>query len=303
MRTWWLLGVLLLPRLAGAAGPWPAEAHTRALKLTHLDPAFARNMSGACWNPSNRTFWVCCNGPGLFWALVADGAGGWRIAANAAGVKARWAADGDLEGICQRDFTQPLVYLMDENGFIKEFDVAEFGVTKLRRQWDIRAWCPQVNGRGPEAITFVPDEWLRRQGFRNAAGQRCVSTNGMRGVMLVGSQIGGCVHAFDLNATNSTCTYLGSNLTARAETADLDFDRAAGRLYIWHNLGPNDLEVATLNSTLQGRQRKLHTVAEYRGPRPGNLEGFALGPGGLCLITDDDNAGNEGVVIYRHFKR
>ena len=102
-----VLGTLLLPGVLLAASPWPAEPHTQALSLTGLDPAFVRNMSGACWNPSNQTFWVCCNGLGMFWALTADAAGNWHIATNAVGTKARWAATGDLEGICQRDFTQP----------------------------------------------------------------------------------------------------------------------------------------------------------------------------------------------------
>lgn len=102
------------------------------------------------------------------------------------------------------------------------------------------------------------------------------------------------------DATNDT--YLGRFRSSQGETAGLDFDRATGKLYIWHNIGPNFLEVTSLRSTRQGDERKLDTVQEYTGPRPGNLEGFAVGPAGTCLVTDDDNAQNEGVTLYRRFK-
>ncbi len=110
-----LLGMTLSQSLF-AVSPWPAESNTSALKLTSLDSDFTAHMSGASWNPSNRTFWVCNNNPGIFWALVQDGAGSWRIATNASGTQARWSVGGDLEGICQADFTKPIVYLMNENG-------------------------------------------------------------------------------------------------------------------------------------------------------------------------------------------
>jgi hypothetical protein len=101
-------------------------------------------------------------------------------------------------------------------------------------------------------------------------------------------------------------TYCGSNQTARAETADLAFDRVTGKLYIWHNTGPNYLEVAELNSTLNGGVRRFRTLIEYTGPRSGNLEGFALvstpETNDWCMITDDSNANDEGVVLYRQFR-
>ena len=139
-----------------AVSPWPAESNTLALKLTGLDADFTANMSGASWNPSNRTFWVCNNNPGIFWALVQDATGNWRIATNASGTSARWSVGGDLESICQTDFTKPIVYLMNEDGWIIEYDVSTYGVAITNRLWDIRAYCPETSGDGPEAITFEP---------------------------------------------------------------------------------------------------------------------------------------------------
>jgi len=289
-----------------AASPWPAEASGTATNLTGLDPEFTSDMSGAYWNGSNRTFWVCCNNPGTFWALQQDASGNWQIATNAAGTKARWSAGGDLEGICQVNDSAQAVVLLDEDGWIRQYDVANYGVVNQTRSWDIRAYCPEVSGNGPEAITFVPDDWLRREGFRDNSGALRSSSNGMGGLMFVGSQIGGYVHVFDLNPSANTFTYCGSNQTSRAETADLAFDRATGKLYIWHNIGANFLEVAELNSTLNGSVRRLRTLIEYTGPRTGNLEGFALvstpETNDWCLMTDDGNENGEGVVLYQQFR-
>ena len=92
---------LWLPTSLQAANPWPGESSSAALKLTSLDPEFTSDISGAYWNGTARTFWVCRNNPGTFWALQQNSNGIWQIATNASRTKARWAAGGDLEGICQ----------------------------------------------------------------------------------------------------------------------------------------------------------------------------------------------------------
>jgi hypothetical protein len=75
--------LLTLATRGTAAEPWPAEAWTSAKTLTHLDPAFKDDMSGACYNPETETFWVCCNGkPSAFWALKSDQNGSLVVASN-----------------------------------------------------------------------------------------------------------------------------------------------------------------------------------------------------------------------------
>jgi hypothetical protein len=305
-RCLWILAAA--PLSVSALSPWPAESNTSTsvVKLTSLDSEFTHDMSGASWNPSNRTFWVCNNNPGIFWALVQDAAGNWRIATNAAGTQARWTVGGDLEGICLGDYTKPIVYLLNEDGYIIEYNVSTYGVGVTNRVWDIHTICPETSGNGPEAITFVPNEWLQREGFRNNSNQLYTATNGMGGLMFVGSQIGGYVHVFDLKTNANTFTYLGSNQTSRTETADLAFDRATGKLYVWHNISSNFLEVAELNSAVTGGVRRLRTLIEYVGPRTGNLEGFGLvstpETNNWCMITDDANDNSEGVMLYRQFR-
>lgn len=299
--------VLLVLRSIHAASPWPAETSGSALKLTALDPEFTSDMSGAYWNGVTRTFWVCCNNPGTFWALQQNAAGNWQIATNAAGTEARWSPGGDFEGICQVNESSPFVFVMDEGGWIRQYDVANYGVVSQVRAWDISDYCPEVSGNGPEAITFVPDDWLRREGFRDNSGALRSSSNGMGGLMFVGTQIGGFIHVFDLSTNASTYSYCGSNQTSRAETADLTFDRGTGKLYVWHNTGANYLEVAELNSTVNNSVRRLRTLIEYTGPRStGNLEGFALvstpETNDWCLMTDDSNYNDEGVALYQQFR-
>lgn len=304
-RDFFVLAVLFSAVNSGtsmAALPWPGESNAQAVQLTRVDPELnADNMSGAAWNPVTRTLWLA-NNSGRFYALVEDGAGSFQVATNAAGTKARWKPGGDLESICQVDFTQPIVYLLDEGGWIREYDVSQYGVVKQNRSWDIRAHCPEINGSGPEGLTFVPDEWLRRQGFRRANGDLYTSTNGMGGLMFVGHQTQGYVYVFDLSRVNNRQACVGRYLTGQSETAGLEFDRDTGKLWIWHNTGGNYAEVAELNSAVSGADRRLRQICEYAGPRTGNLEGFAVASAdNWCFVTDDNNAHGDAVVWYRRF--
>ena len=309
--TWHLFSFaffLLAASSAHAADPWPAESNTSAVQLTSIDSGLnAANWSGAFWNPDARRLWLACNS-GYFWALAEDGAGRFQVATNAAGVQAKWSPGGDLEAICQTDSDTDLVYLMDENGWIREYDVRTNGVINATRSWDVQALCPETDGSGGEGLAFIPDEFLRRQGFCDANGNLYVSTNGMGGLMFIGYQYDGFVYALDLNRTFNTYGFVGRYKTGRTETADLEFDRASGKLYVWHNTGSNYLEVVELHSVVDGADRRLRPLAEYVGPRTGNLEGFAVVPSaatndsGGCILTDDDNQDQEAVTWYRQFQ-
>lgn len=307
-----MLTALLSGSLAvSAADPWPAETNTVAVQVTGIDPGLnASNWSGAFWNPDTRMLWLA-NNSGYFWALVEGGPLGMQVATNAAGTPAKWTSSGDFEGICQTDSDTNLVYVMDENGYIREYDIRTHGVINETHVWDIRTQCPEAGGSsGGEGLAFIPDEYLRRQHFCQTNGAPYASTNGMGGLMFVGYQADGYVHAFDLNRTHNSYGYVGRYKTGQSETADLAFDRATGQLYIWHNPSNiNYLEVVELNSYVEGSVRRLRPLAEYLGPRNGNLEGFALVPAastndrGGCIVTDDNNLpAGEAVVWYREFR-
>ena len=293
---------------ARAADPWPGEASTAAVRLTDVDAGLdINNWSGAFWNPATRRLWLVCNNPGSFWALRENGAGGFHVATNAAGAKAQWAPGGDLEAICQAD-RDDTVLVMDENGYIREYDVSDFGAANPLHAWNLRAVCTNTANSGGEGIAFVPDEYLRRQGFCDSNGVPRQSARGMGGLTFVGYQQDGFVYVFDLDRTGDAWDFVGRYQTGRAETADLEFDRATGRLFVWHNTGSNYLETVELRSVVSGSNRRLRPLAETVGPRTGNLEGFALVPSaatndsGGCVLTDDDNLNREAVMWYRQFQ-
>ena len=293
---------------ARAAAPWPGEAPAAAVRLTDVDAGLdVKNWSGAFWNPATRRLWLVCNNPGSFWALRENGAGGFQVATNAAGTKAQWAPGGDLEAICQAD-RDDTVLVMDENGYIREYDVSDFGTANPLHAWNLRAVCTNTANSGGEGIAFVPDEYLRRQGFCDSNGVPRQSARGMGGLAFVGYQQDGFIYVFDLDRTGDAWDFVGRYQTGRAETADLEFDRATGRLFVWHNTGSNYLETVELRSVVSGSNRRLRPLAETVGPRTGNLEGFALVPSaatndsGGCVLTDDDNLNREAVMWYRQFQ-
>ena len=291
--------------------PWPGETWQEAIVLTTLETTdFNSNMSSAAWNPITRTFWVCRNGgPSACWALVEDGAGSFKIATNESGTAARFVsgAGGDFEGICQVDYNEASVYIMTEVvDLIKKYNVSVYGTFTFVREWDVSDYVPAYDGtRGSEGITFVPDEWLTYYNFVDGNGNPYpASVNGMGGLMFVCHQNGGRVYVFDLSPTSSTVTFVGAYKTRRDESADLEFDRSNGHLYIWHNTGDNYLEVTTLSSYVNG-ERYLTPIAEFLSPKGGNLEGIGILPASdsnnWCLITDDSNQDGAALMWFRSF--
>ncbi len=311
MKTQWPLLIVCatIATIALAENPWPAERNTNAISLTSIDAGLnTANWSGAFWNPDTRTLWLACNS-GYFWALVENDSGSFIVATNSSGTTAKWTPGGDLEGICQASSAPNRVYLMDENGYIREYDVSQYGEVHQTLSWNIINQCPEVgDASGGEGIAFVPDDWLRRQAFCDSNGVPYTSTNGMGGLMLVGYQADGFVYAFDLAPVSNAYAFVGRYQTGRSETADLYFDTPTGQLYVWHNTGSNYLEVVELHSDVNGSNRRLLQLAEYVGPRTGNLEGFTLLPSaptnntGGCILTDDNNLNGEAIVWYQHFQ-
>lgn len=265
-------------------------------------------MSGASWNPKTRTFWVCCNGrPSAFWALKKSSSGNLVIDTDDSQTQAKYVLDGgDLEGICQVDFDSSRVCLMFEGeDLIKEFDVSTYGKAVLETQWDISAYVPTKGGLGSEGITFVPNEWLLKSGFVDPKGNPYISKNDMKGLMFIGHQNSDSIYVFDLSRENRSVHFVGAYKTARKDSSALEFDRSEGLLYVWHNTGPNYLEITKLSSRVIGKKRRLTSVAEFVGPKGGNLEGLAIASPATndkgCLIVDDDNQDGAAIMWFSHF--
>jgi hypothetical protein len=302
-KTWCfivLCGVFLsLTTNRGTTAPaqvetWPGDPEADAVLLTSLDTDMRTDLSGVHWNSATRTLWVVKTG--RFWALIEDGLGSFKIREGG-----EWTFSGDMESITQADLNQPVVYVLVENvGQIKAINTAIPGVTQVLRTWSLSADLPSYDGkRGPEGLTFVPDDWLVENEFVDSEGQPYTSTLGMGGLMFIAHQNGGNLYAFDLNPNDSNYVFVGKYATSRSESSGLEFDRSEGRLYISHNTGGNFLEVSDLTSTsVSGSERRLHTIVEYSAPATTNLEGFALTPFAAgdhwCFYTEDHEASEPG---------
>jgi len=291
---------------SNSQNPWPGETWQNSVNLTYLASEFQNNLSGAHWNSLTRRLWVCVNGPGSFWAIKEDLSGGFIIDSTG-GNPAKWSYNGDIESICQADYQDTSVFLLDESvGKILEFNVTTGQQTILLHTWNITPYIPAYNGySGPEGITFVPDFWLKNNGFVDSTGQLYHSQNGMGGLMFVAHQNGGHVYAFDLNRSNDTCTYIGKYLTSHGESSGLEFDRSTGMLYIWHNTGSNYIEITDMTSIAVSELRKFVTQTEFYGPKTGNLEGIAITPTSSgenwYFATDDSNQDGYALMWFSQF--
>ena len=285
---------------------WPAESWASATNLTPVaGPGandFQVDLSGAFWNPVSRRLWLCRNGPtaatSKVWCLREDGLGGFLVdtkpgAGSPNAGRAEWTGFGDAEAITQADLSTDTVFVMAEGEeVIRQYTLAVGGVVSLVRQFNTAPHLPVSGGQGSEGLAFVPDGHLINAGFVGASGTPVVSQRGMGGLFLVGHQNGGRVYAFDLSATSSAFTFVGSFLTATTELKDLFFDRTIGRLYLLH--GNKTVEVATLASTPVGAasaDRRLVSVQQYT-TIPGMPGG--ANPEGLAITSTDDGAGLAG---------
>ena len=295
---------------------WPAETIWQAGNLTGVEGFFWENefykdLSGAVWNPETRQLWVCRNTPddSRIWVLQQDTHGHFDIGSKNA-VRGEWADFGDIEGLTLAGFDEPeTVYLIVEGkGLIQELDLSRYGSAVLKNSWNVSR--DLGSGRGAEAITFVPDRFLEQHDFVDASGRPYRSRGGMGGLMLVGRQNGGYLHAFDLNRKDASYTFVGRYQTGRGEVSGLEFDRSTGQLYIWHGGDYNQLEVARLSSLDAGSERRLDTIRLYNGPgsiRSDNHEGIAIDSTDNCVngrrsfFLTTDNGRIWSLMQFREF--
>jgi uncharacterized protein YjiK len=297
--------ITLFTSISQASDAWPAEPWWSSVILTELDNDFKNNLSGAHWNPQSRTLWVSLNGPSKFWAITENKNGDF-VVDHKNGVRGQMLVSGDLEGITQVDYGQEHVFLIDEsNEAIQQYDVSDYSKPTLLHRWDIGATLPSAFGSGPEGITFVPDEWLGKQGFVDQTGNAYKSQYGMGGLMLVAHQNGGHIYAYDLDPNGSLYRLVGKYSSSRNESSGLEFDRSSGFLFIWHNTDGNSLEVTTLGSSVINGERTLNRIKQYYSPKGGNLEGFALTPANSkesrAFLVDDDNQDGAALMLFTEF--
>ncbi len=298
---------------------WPAEPIGSAQNITDIegpiwDNDLYRDLSGAVWNPVDRTLWICRNnGPSKVWAVVEDGVGGYEIDYKN-GDRGEWTNFGDAEALTLADLAEPetLYVLAEGEEHVREYDLSTYGTAVLMNDWNVQPYTPVAGGSGAEGLTFVPDAFLAAQGFVDGSGVAYQSTGGMGGLMFVGHQNGGAIYVFDLDRSTGGLVYVGQYETAATETAGLEFDRSTGLLFIWHGAGFNSLEVARLSSQPSGAVRRLDTVRVHTGIGStllggSNHEGIAITSNAHCangfrslfLTTDGGDAWS--LLVFNQF--
>ncbi len=181
---------------------------------------------------------------GLAWhsernQLLGVGDGGQVFAMNTDGSNVTlWNVGGDLEDVTVADATSDYVYLADENGYIKKFNMATGSVVQT---WDIKTWMPEVscgNGStcGMEGLTYA------------------------NGYFYAGYQLNGKIFVFDLSG--STAQKVNEFAAVRSWLGALHY--RDGYLYALYGSTMSILDMS-------GNEMTRYTV-------PGSLqEGVALG--------------------------
>ncbi len=295
MDRYLIVLILFLSSTLTFADDWPGEAYADSTDLTLLDSDFAKDLSGAYWNPSTRRLWVCDNSQDKFWVIKEKSGGGFEI-------EKEFSGTGDIEGIVQATGADDVVFLMDENTpSVRSYTLSGSGsgmTATASTVWDLSADIPaESGGSGAEGVCFVPNASLADSGFRDGSGDLFSSASGpYGGLFFIAHQSGGYVYAVDL-LTGGSHAFVGKYKTSRNESSGLEFDASTGCMYISHNTGGNYLELTDLTSTEVGGERKFMTLREFDAPNSSNLEGFAITPArlangdpgdGWCFWTDDD---------------
>ncbi|MCP4589726.1 MAG: hypothetical protein GY842_03185 [bacterium] len=293
-----------------SADDWPAESFSSAENITVS--GMESDLSGAHWSPPDASLWVVRQNRQV-WKLQESG--------GVFSVVNHWTnlpTDGDLEAITQTDPAESDMFcvLHEDDGTVYRIDVSG-GSPSLVRSWQLtlNGDMPyESGGQGPEGMAFVPDEWLG--GFVDGAGQPYTSVKGMGGLLFVGHQTDGHVYVFDLDPdSDDGFDFVGEYATSRDEVAALEFDRANGLLYMFHNSGGttwNETEVTDLTSSIDGSDRKFTTIRSYSAPPDAggntNMEGIALSHSDECDVSHNryffitlDGGGSESLKWFEEF--
>jgi hypothetical protein len=236
-----------------------------------------------------------------------EGSNTWLID-SVAGIPCRFSIGGDIESVCQADEGDSTFYVTDESiSVIKRYKVKSNGQFQLLKSFDTSPFLPAYgNGLGAEGLAFVPDFWLLNNGFRKANGDLYGGNSASGGLFFLAHQNGGQIYAFDLQPETGAVSFIGGYKTARTESSGLEFDRSTGKLFIWHNIGTNYIEVTDLTSTVSGIGRQVNKLVEFNGPKSGNLEGIAFTP--ACsdkhwyFSTDDGNSNGMALMWFLQFE-
>lgn len=244
--------LVVLAACFGGSAPSHADVPAGGVEIGGALPA-GFEASGAVWHRA-RWQYLLVSDDGRLAALSPSGA-----------LQGTWTTSGDLEDVAVADPNSNLVYLANEDPpAIIEFDLA---ASAILRVFDLEPWIATPNGRGLEALAFVPDP-----------------ADPEGGTFLCGSTGDGRVYRFRLPIASSagatSVTALGSfdPSAASDEVRGLCVDPIAGVVYALTS-DPDRIEVLSLG----GAPLASHALPAQVADQP---EGIALRGCELVICVD-----------------
>ncbi|MFP3466543.1 lamin tail domain-containing protein [Leifsonia sp. SIMBA_070] len=305
---------------------WPGGTDVR-----EVDPAnvLGGNMSGLYYQASGTNqpgvLWAVKNGPGtlfrLLWngtAWAPDTANGW--AAGKALHYTDGTGDPDSEGVTITGAgPDGGIYVSTERNnsantvsrpAILRFDPAQPGTSlTATADWNLTADLPVVGPNlGLEAVTWVPDTYLTKNGFVDATTGHAYDPAAYPGhgdgLFFAGLEANGNVYAYALSGTG-TFTRIATISTGMPGVMDLQFD--AERQAIWAVCddtchGQHELLTVASTGVDAGAFQVAQAFSRPTGMPDYNNEGFAVAPQAECvdglkpaIWADDTNDGGHAL--------
>ena len=261
--------VSLSPVFAFGLTPWPGPDWQDARNLSYLDD-FEKNLSGAHWDADLGTLYVVMNKPATIWS--------YRLQGTEFRLEKKVKGKGDYEGITKIPHLPDDVFVMGEKcSCLKQYDMSR---GRLKKIFDLHL---SNDGKpGPEGVTFIPNKFID-----TSIGK---GRHGSEGLMVVAHQDGGDLYFYDLDLEGGDAELVTIVATRALESSGLEFEASEAKLYIWHNIDGNSIEVVR---PVRDEYGTLELVKHVKGPKEGNIEGIAVGRVAAgedyLFFTDDDN--------------
>lgn len=306
---------------APTTAAWPGSAPVETVDAINT---WTSNLSGLTYQPATTSepavLWATVNGPGTLFRLVSNGSNYVSDTANnwGSGKALRYpngTGNPDSEGVTKTAWDSPFIYTSTERNndastvsrlAILRFDTSAAGATlTATHEWNLTADLPVVGANfGLEAVTFIPDEFLVANGFRdqstNAVYNPATYADHGGGLFFVGVEGTGVIYAYALNHTDSTFVRVATIQSGHPGVMGLEFDRDRG--YLWaicddtcNNLA-NVLTVDRAPSSPSVGRFIVRGTFERPATLPNvNNEGFAIAPETECVggqksvFWSDDN--------------
>jgi hypothetical protein len=286
------LGLVASP--AEAATTWPGDSATKYADGSNV---FGKNLSGLSFENAN-VVWAVKNSPSTLYRLVPNGSA-WKVDQKRSLNFANGQGDPDAEGVVSTpDGLFVAVERDNDDGDVSTPMILKYGTgSNAVAEWELGG-MPEVDPNdGPEAISWVPDSYLTRNGFKVDDGSTydpAAYPGHGSGLFFVGLEATGEVYVYALQGTKALL--LSTFDSGHAQVMDLEFD--GSRLWA---LCDNNCSGRTTTLAISSGTFKVTVTYNRPSTLPNvNLEGFAFSPNcvngkKVALWSDDDNTNSHAL--------